>query len=168
MPARVPLTVSLSEQSSARAVRRVEILPISIVPKSRRVAPEARAVEAIDGHPNAYIVYTDDNTYPEGGIFWTRAASRGEVLVAPGGSATIIFTLHVGPIEGPVRINMAGRVLDTDMRPNETKEVTAAVPADMPLVPITIQAPAWFQPARVDSNSSDTRALGCQVRITLR
>jgi hypothetical protein len=168
LPVRVGFWVRLSELAAARDVQRVEIAPLSIVPKSRRIDVQPRAIEAISGRPNAYIVYVNDETYPEGGVFWTRAANRGEVLVAPAGASQIVLTLHVGPISGVVGLTVAGRNLDTPMGPNETRQVSIDVPAGAGLVPISTQAPAWFRPASVDAKSTDTRALGCQVRVELR
>jgi hypothetical protein len=169
MPARIAFWLAASQPSAARAVQQVEISPISIVPKSRRAGGLARAVEAVDGHADGYIVYVNDETYPEGGVFWTRAGNRADVLVAPAGSSQIVLTLHVGPIAaGTVRLEVAGQSLDTPMAPDETRDVAIPVPPNMSLVPISIQAPGWFRPASVDPRSTDTRALGCQVRVSLR
>jgi hypothetical protein len=168
LPVQAGFWVKLSEPSAARAVQRVEIAPLAIVPKSRRVDVRPRAIEAISGHPGAYIVYVDDETYPEGGVYWTRAANRGEVLVATAGASQIVLTLHVGPVGGMVGLTVAGRDIETPMGPNETRQVSVDVPAGAGLVPISTQAPAWFRPASVDPKSTDTRALGCQVRIELR
>jgi hypothetical protein len=168
LPVQAGFWVKLSEPSAARAVQRVEIAPLAIVPKSRRVDVQPRAIEAISGHPGAYIVYVDDETYPEGGVYWTRAANRGEVLVATAGASQIVLTLHVGPVGGMVGLTVAGRDLETPMGPNETRQISVDVPAGAGLVPISTQAPAWFRPASVDPKSTDTRALGCQVRIELR
>jgi hypothetical protein len=160
--------VKLSQPSAVRRVTRVEIVPASIVPRSRRVEVQARAIEAIDGRPNGYIVYTDDQTYPEGGVFWTRAGNRGDVLVEPAGQPRIVVTLHVGPTGGSVRLSAAGRTVDIPMKPDETREVPIDVPAGATLVPIGAQASAWFRPASVDPQSTDTRELGVQVRVELK
>jgi hypothetical protein len=168
MPAPVPLWISLSEASSAEAVQRVEIEPVAIVPRSQRLTDAVRAVEPIEGRPNAYILYVNAQTYPEGGVFWTRADNRGEVLVATAGASQIVLTLHVGPISGTVKLSVAGARQDLDMHPNETREIVVPAPPDRPLVSVSVQAPEWFQPVRVDPASGDTRELGCQVRINLR
>jgi hypothetical protein len=168
MPAQVPFWLSLSEASTAQAVQRVEIEPIEIVPRSERVTASIRAVEAVEDRPNAYILYMNEETYPEGGVFWTRAGNRGDVLVAPAGASEILLTLHVGPTAGTVKVSVAGRNLDVEMSANETREVKAPVPAGARLVSINVQAPGWFRPAQADPKSTDTRSLGCQVRINLR
>jgi hypothetical protein len=168
LPARVPVWLALSEPSTARRAQRIEIAPLAIVPRSHRLNAEARAVEAIEGRENAYIVYVNSETYPEGGVFWTRAANRGEVLVSPAGASDIVLTLYVGPTAGTVHLDVGGQSLDVAMRADEIREVSVPVSAGASLVPVSVQASAWFRPAAVDPRSSDTRALGCQVRIGLR
>jgi hypothetical protein len=167
LPVPIPFWVTLSERSGASAFRQAELAPISIVPNSRRPKFTARAVDMIQGHPGGFIVYVDGDTYPEEGAFWTRGTRRGDVLVATAGASRIGLTLHLGPVQGRVTINVAGQHLDTDMGANETRRVLVNVPEDSPLVPISIEAPASFRPADVDRRSKDMRSLGCQVRIEL-
>src|SRR4029077_8097577 len=95
--------------ASARGAVRVEIDPLSIVPASQRPHIDAGVVESLPGRQNAYMVYVDEGTFPEGGVFWTRGTSRGEVLVAPAGASTVVLTLHLGPVGGTVRLEVRGR-----------------------------------------------------------
>ncbi|MEO8260272.1 MAG: hypothetical protein ABI868_23195 [Acidobacteriota bacterium] len=169
LPVRVGVSLSLSEQSSARAVQQVQMVPISIVPRSRRLNIQPRAIESIAGHPGGALVYADDQAYPEGGVFWTRAANRAEVAAVPAGASQLVLTVHVGPIaRGVVILTVNGRNLDVEMGPDETRQVVVDVPAGAALVPIVVQAPGFFRPASVDPKSTDTRALGAQVRVELR
>jgi hypothetical protein len=169
LPVQIGVWLGLSEHSSARAVQEVQIVPLSIVSRSRRFNVRPRAMEAFEGRPGAYIVYADEETYPEGGIFWTRAANRGEIVVVPAGASQLVLTLHVGPIaQGIVSLTVAGRNFDAVMGPDETRQVVVDVPAGAALVPIAVQAPGFFRPATVDPTSTDTRALGVQVRVEVR
>ncbi|PWT79982.1 MAG: hypothetical protein C5B57_13000, partial [Blastocatellia bacterium] len=86
LPVPIPFWVSLSEHASASVFRRAELAPISIVPNSRRPKFRVRAVDVIQRHPGGFIVYVNDNTYSEDGVFWTRGTRRGDVLVAPAGA----------------------------------------------------------------------------------
>jgi hypothetical protein len=165
LPVSVRAWVVLSNPQSARAVRMVEITPLTVVPRPRRLRLTAVAVEAIEGRPNALLVYADDNTYPEGGVFWTRGTDRGTVFVVPAGASQIVLTLHVGPNAGIVRLDAAGEHRDTVMGPNETQRVVIAAPIGTPVVAVSVQAPGWFRPIDVEPGSTDMRALGCQVRV---
>jgi hypothetical protein len=167
LPVSIHAWVVLSNPQSARAVRTVEITPLALVPRPSRLNLTAVAVEAIEGRPNALLVYADDNTYPEGGVFWTRGTDRGTVFVVPAGAAQIVLTLHIGPNAGLVRLEAAGEHRDTVMAANETQRVVIAAPIGVPVVPVSVQAPGWFRPIDVEPGSTDMRALGCQVRVEL-
>jgi hypothetical protein len=168
LPVPAALWVGLSTEEVARAVRRVEIVPQFIVPRSERPIIDVHAMEPIASHPGAYIVYADANTYPEGGIFWTRDTHEGDVFVAPAGAATLLLTLYQGPVAGPVSLHVGGQRLDVNLSRDETRQIEVPAPGGMTLVPVRVQAPGTFRPADVDPKSDDMRWLGCQVRIDLR
>jgi hypothetical protein len=169
LPLPVPqLWVQLTERSSAQDAVRVEIAPVAIVPVPDRPRIEPRAAESIPFLRNAYMVYADDWTFPEGGVFWTRGTSVGEVFVAPEGGSELLVTLHVGPASGAVHLAAAGEVREIQMAANETRTISMRVPSGAPYVPVSVEAPGSFRPADVDPSSSDTRSLGCQVRVEVR
>jgi hypothetical protein len=168
LPFPTEVWVGLSTEEVARAVRRVDIVPQYLVPRSERAAMVIHAMDPIADHPGAYIVYADANTYPEGGIFWTRDTHQGNVFVAPAGASALLLTLHLGPVAGPVSLHVGGRNLEVNLGRDETRQIGVPVPLGMRLVPVSVQAPGKFRPADVDPRSDDVRWLGCQVRIELR
>ena len=171
LPVAVPLVwVQVTERSTAQQAVRLEITPTDIVAANERSAQDVHAVDAVPGWPDAYLVYTDDATLPEGGMFWTSGTERGQVLVVPAGGRQILLTLHVGPVGGTVRVT-AGRDErreDVVIEPEGTRTIAIPVGDGVRYVPVTVQAPTSFRPADVDPSSSDTRNLGCQVRIEVR
>jgi hypothetical protein len=168
LPVPAVLWVGLSTEEAARAVRRIDIVPQYLVPRSERPAMDIHAMELIVNPPGAYIVYADANTYPEGGIFWTRDTHRGDVFVAPAGAVTLLLTLYQGPVSGPVSLNVGGQHLEVNLSREETRQIEVPVPGGMTLVPVSVQSSGMFRPADVDPRSGDVRWLGCQVRIDLR
>ena len=174
LPVAVPLVwVQVTERPTAQQAVRLEITPIDIIAASERPVQDVRAVDAVPGWPDAYLVYTDDATLPEGGMFWTSGTERGQVLVVPVGGREILLTLHVGPVGGTVRVTVGrdARRHDVVLAPEGTRTIAIPVGDDgagSGYVPISIQAPAAFRPADVNPNSSDTRNLGCQVRVEVR
>jgi hypothetical protein len=160
------LVVSASEAPLAAAAVRVEVVPTAVVPASERARDPVRTVESIGEDPGAYLVYTNEHSYPEGGVFWTRGTEPAAVLVAPGGASTIRLTLFSGPQTGPVRVVAAGREHTVQMEAGQTSEL--AIPTEgRRLMPVTVQSSAFFRPADVDPGSTDTRGLGCQVRVSV-
>jgi hypothetical protein len=146
----------------------VQITPVTTVPTSLRIKTDARTIEGIPDHPNAYIVYADDGTYPEGRLFWTKGRKRGEVLVLPAGAKELLITLYAGSSSGTVNLSVAGRSWETVLSPNESKQLSIAIENDSSPIQVLVQAAQSFRPAQVDPKSTDIRDLGCQVRISLR
>jgi len=162
------LWIGVSSSQVATRIRRVDLTPVRIVPASQRAEIAARAVEPIPGWPGALVVYADDNTFPEGGVYWTRGAEPGRVFVERPGARTIALTLHVGPNGGLVRIAVAGQDASASLAPGETRQIQVPIATEDRLVAIDVRAPAAFRPADVERGSADRRWLGCQVRVELR
>jgi hypothetical protein len=167
LPFSAAVRVGLSSEEAARAVRRIDIVPRYIVPRSERTM-DIHAMEPIANHPGAFIVYVDANTYPEGGIFWTRDTRQGRVFVAPAGASSLLLTLHLGPVAGAVRLDAGEQHLEVTLGRDETRQIEVPLAGGVTFVPVSVQAPGEFRPAEVDPRSDDARWLGCQVRIELR
>ncbi len=168
LPMSIPvpqLWIQMSDAPSAAAARRVDVVPQRLVPRSRRIAVPVRRVESVPGPGGAYMAYVDDNAYPEGGIFWTRGTIEAEVLIAPAGAPAVNLTLHTGPTAGTVRLSIDGQRRDVALDAGETRVVSLPVAPDTPFVSLKVQSPGAFRPADVDPASTDTRLLGCQVRV---
>jgi hypothetical protein len=168
LPIAVPsLWLQLTDLKSARAVRRFEIAARSVEPAGTRARVEVAAVEAIPaGHVMGYMAYLS-GAYPEGGVFWTRGTQRADLLLAPAGAGTAVLTIHVGPLPTTVevRVGDVSRVLE--LAANETTTLRVALPPGVSSVPLAVRAGTAFRPAQVDPTSTDTRELGCQVRVEL-
>jgi hypothetical protein len=168
LPVKIPIWMALSDRATAQAVSQVQITPVTIVPTSLRIKTDARTIEGIPDQPNAYLVYADDETYPEGGLFWTKGRKRGEVLVLPAGAKELLITLYLGPSGGTANLSVAGRSWETVLAPHESKQLSIAIENDSSPIQVLVQAAQSFRPAQGDPKSTDIRDLGCQVRISLR
>lgn len=167
LPIRTPAFVGVSDPAAASAVRRIDIRPLALEPRSQRAPLASHVVEPIGGSPASFMAYADDHTYPEGGVFWTRGTEEGAVVIATAGAPAIRLILHVGPQGGPVTVEAAGRRLKVDLGPDETRAIDVAVPEGAERLRIAVRALKSFHPSEVDSRSGDTRRLGCQVRPLL-
>jgi len=168
LPVDAPVWVAVADPSAASAALAVEIAAESIVPRSARAAGEVRAIEAIAERSGAFIVYTDDDTYPEGGVFWTVGTDAGTVLVDPAGASALLLTLHVGPAGGVVRVTVDGQDRSVMLSPDQTRQLEIPLAPGARFVPVVIAAPGQFRPSDHEPGSTDRRWLGCQVRIGLR
>ena len=162
------LSVNVPSPALMASVIRIEIEPRSVVPRTARASVSARAIESIEDWPGGYLVYTDEEAYPEGGVFWTRGTETAHVLVAPAGASRIVLTLHLGPLAGVVRLSLAGKEYAPTVASNDLTKFEVDVPPNLRLVPMTFQCTDSFRPSEVDPSSDDVRRLGCQVRVELR
>jgi hypothetical protein len=160
--------VRVPDLDVARAVDEVQLEPRDIVPPSARDPRPVRAIESLPGMRNAYLVYTDPESYPEMGSFWSRGTAATTVLVAPGGASKMTLTLSTGPMSGVVTVTSGTVSRQVSMSAHEEQAIAIDVAAGDRLVPITIQSSVMFRPAEVEHTSSDMRGLGCQVRVALQ
>lgn len=168
IPVAVPsLWIQLTDLATARVVRRVELRARDVVPAGERPQPLVRVVEAFPDRLNAYVGFTGEDAYPEGGVFWTRADARARLWLAPAGAATVVATLHVGPKPTTVSVRIGEWHDEVVFAAEETRTLRIPLPPSVARVPIEVQAHDFFVPAEVDPLSADTRRLGCQVRFVL-
>jgi hypothetical protein len=168
LPVDMPVWVGVSDEALGRSVHQVDVVAESVVPAHARPGVRARAIEAIEGRPGAFIVYADDETYPEGGVYWTQGTRTGKVLVAPAGASALVLTLHVGPVGGAVRVTVDGQDHSLTLSADQTQRIEIPLRPESRLVPVTVGAPGRFRPSDHDPGSTDRRWLGCQVRVALR
>jgi hypothetical protein len=163
MPA--PVLVRLtSDDEGAATLQRLEIRPASLPPESAARDVTARGFEPVAGRRGSYMAYLDESTYPEGGVFWTRATDKARVMLVPDGAANLRLTLHVGANAGPVSIDVADRRLDVDLAAGETRDVVVPLIEGSTVVSLAVQARRAFRPSETEAGSDDRRLLGCQVR----
>ena len=168
LPVDATVWVAVSDEALAKSAQQVEVVAESVVPRRARPDVDVHAIEPIEGRAGAYIVYADGETYPEGGVFWTRGTHAGKVFVSPGGASTLVLTLHVGPVGGAVRVLVDGQDHSVTLARDQTQQIEVPLPSADRLVPVTVEAPGRFRPSDTEAGSTDQRWLGCQVRIGLR
>jgi hypothetical protein len=161
------LSVRIPDAAIGSSVRSIEVVPLVLVPPQERENAPVRTIESLTGPRTGHLVYTDEHAYPEGGVFWTRGTEETTILVAPQGAARIVLTLFTGPNNGEVTVSAAGKVRTIPVLAGATAEVAIEVPAGRRLVPLAIRSQTVFRPAEVEKTSTDTRRLGCQVRVGL-
>jgi hypothetical protein len=160
------LTVMASGPAARQAVR-AELSPEAVVPVAERETHPARTIEAIPEHPGAFIAYMNEHAYPEGGVFWTRGTGEASVLVAAGGARRMVLTLFAGSSGADCTV----RVQDTTQTVKTVAGQTSTLAFDLApnrrVTPVTVAASGFFRPSEADPSSTDSRGLGCQVRIGL-
>ncbi|HUR35507.1 MAG TPA: hypothetical protein VM032_17010 [Vicinamibacterales bacterium] len=159
--------VRVPDLQVARAIREIQLAPREVVPPPARDPRPVRLIESVRGRADSYLVYTDDEAYPEMGTFWSRGTAATTVLVAGGGASRMVLTLSTGPRSGAVRVAAAGQVQQVAMVANEEQSIAFDLPAGERLVALTVQSSVMFRPGEVNPDLRDMRGLGCQVSIAL-
>ena len=168
LPVDAAIWAGVSDPALVQSLQQVEVVAESVVPRRERPDIDVHAIEPIEGRPGAYMIYGDEETYPEGGVFWTRGTHAGRVWVSTGGASTIVLTLHVGPVGGAVRVLVDGQDRSVTLGRDETRQIETPLPPGDRLVPVIVEAREQFRPSDHERSSTDRRWLGCQVRIGLR
>ena len=158
------LTVMATRSAALHAIK-AELDPRAVVPPGEREPVPPRTIEAVPEHPGAFLGYTNEHAYPEGGVFWTRGTGPADVLVAPGGARRMRVTLFSGPSGSHCTVSLSGESQTVKTTPDETSSVTFDLPAGRRFVPLRVRASAFFRPSETNPASTDSRGLGCQVRV---
>ena len=131
---------------------------------------EATAVQDDRGDsasiPGAYVGYLDDHAYPEGRRVLDARYGSGVGPYRDGGGAAYDLTLFSGPSDAECTVILSGAHQTVKMIPGQTSTVSFDVP-NQRVVPLTVGASAFFRPSEADAASTDSRGLGCQVRVGL-
>ena len=111
------------------------------------------------------MAYVNDGAFAEGGVFWTRGTAEADVLVASAGASTVNLTIHAGPAGGDVRVRANETRSTITLRGGETRTLPVPVSSGARVVALSVQSSTAFRPSDVETGSTDTRELGCQVRV---
>jgi hypothetical protein len=161
------LTIRVAERRVADSVRKLEIVPVAVVPALERQNIPVRSIESLDVRAGAYLIYTDEHAYPEGPVFWSRGTAETTVWVAPAGASKLTLKLSTGPKAGSVTVSVAGKSKTVAMPGERVQDVVFDLPPGGQLIPLSVQSSVMFRPGEMNPTSNDMRGLGCQVRIGL-
>lgn len=168
LPIAAGVSVGVGTDALARGLRRVEIVPASLVPRGRRRYPDVHDTGPVEGRRQAFAAYVDGRTRPEGPTFWTRGTTPSLVVVATAGATMMRLTLRAGPEGSRVGVDVGGDSRTVDLGRDEIQTIEFPLRAGEDLMPVRVVSSTAFRPADVDPHSADTRLLGCQARLELR
>jgi len=163
-----PLWVGASREAVARAITRVEIEPVSVVPRTNRVSiANIRQALVLADVPGRYAIHLDDNVYAEPTAFWVRGGRSASLQVSPNGAALLRVTIRNGAVTGPVTFEVDGRREVLELDSGETHEVRLPLNGREHTVSLTFDPVNGFRPSERNPGSPDTHWLGCRVRLSL-
>ena len=128
--------------------------------------------------PGFLVYFLDDNAYGREAdkSFWTRGGARAEFIVkADRPIRRALFNVSSGPLAADVTIRIGGRAQSMHLAPEQTQQVTFAMPEGVPYEK-EVRARVWtasvscdtgFTPIFYDAQSADSRYLGVRVKPML-
>jgi hypothetical protein len=160
-------TVRIADKAVGASVSAVRLVPLGPPASGTRPAIDVQAIEPLPGRNQAYLVYGDEHSFPEGGTFWTRGTRRARLWIAPAGATRMTLTVSTGPLAGDVFLKSAAGSRNVHVQAGETQAATFDVPKGGALLPLEVQSSTVFLPTDGDPQARDIRPLGCRVEITL-
>ena len=163
-----PLWVVASSEPVARAVTRVEIKPVSVVPRtSRSEIANIRQARVLADEPGRYAVYLDDNVYMKPTGFWVRGGRSASMHVSPNGASQLRVTVRNGAEGGPVTVEIDGTRDVLELARGETHELRLPLTGRELTLPLRFEPVNGFRPSERNPESRDTRWLGSRVELSL-
>ena len=145
------VSVTVSDETLARAVTQVTLEPRAVVPVAAREEPAIRTIEPVPGAPEAYVIYSDGMAFPGGRRLLDAWDSPARVLVAPVARRDCVLTAlartDVGRRHGHVS---ADRRSTVRVPANDATRVLFDLPSGVRTVPVIVESPTMFRPSEVD------------------
>ena len=162
-----PIWFGAHEAGTLDAIDRLELRPLSLSARpGRQTSGSARTVESIGGRDGAWLVYLDDQSFPEGGVFWTRGGASAAFLVVPGDARRLRVQVQAGAAAGTARVEIGSTRRDLSLAPQEVQVIDVDVANGVSSLPMRVSFPGSFRPRDVNKESTDARLLGCRVSVT--
>ena len=99
--------VRIADKAVGASVSAVRLVPLGPLPTGLARTSRCRAIEALPGRERAYIVYTDEHTFPKAGRSGLRGTRRARVWITPAGATRMTLTVSTGPLTGDVFLKTA-------------------------------------------------------------
>jgi hypothetical protein len=146
-----------------RVIRRVRLVPLSIVNAGLR--PRGPAVIAASQSGPASLYFYDTNASPEENGFWVWGARRTRVTVARTPTATpLVLRVHSGPIANRLHVTTFGWTGSVTLPPEAPDRLEIPLEGSG-IATLEFAADAAFVPRALDPSATDTRELGVWVEV---
>jgi hypothetical protein len=162
IPVDAPFVGLRGTRDLERVIRRIHLVPLSIVNASERL--RGPAVIAASQSGPASLFYYDLNAAPEGNGFWVLGARTTRVTIArPSSAAPLTLRVHSGPIANRLQVSTFGSTNTTTLEPDAPVDVEVPVKDDV--ITLELRTDSAFVPAELDAAATDDRALGVWVEV---
>jgi hypothetical protein len=163
-PVEVRAIVVRGDEQARRAIRRLTIEPVSVVPPSQVLTSEyaRRAVR----YGTSTVFFLDDRIFPEPEAFWVGGARHSSLVVQldkPARSVTLL--VRNAPVDNRVLMESGTWRENLHLAPGEERQVVLPIDPLRRAALVTFTAASGFRPSAADPKSRDDRFLGVWVRV---
>jgi hypothetical protein len=162
-PVAVRALIVRGDEDARRAIRRVIVEPLSIVPSSARLTDlvSRRAVK----YEGATVFFLDDGSFAEPEAFWIGGSRQSALIVQPDRPGpSIDLLLRNAPVDNRVTLHAGQWRDELTLAPGEDRRVLVPVAPGQRAVLLTAATTSGFRPSESTPGSKDDRFLGVWVK----
>jgi hypothetical protein len=162
-PVDVRALIVRADEDARRAIRRVIVEPLSIVPASARLTDEfARRAVRYEG---ASVFFLDDRSFAEPEGFWVGGSRQSSFVVQPDGpGAPVDLYLRNAPVDNRVTLESGQWREELTLAPGEERLVRVPLGPGGRAAVVTATATSGFRPSASVPHSRDERFLGVWIK----
>lgn len=162
-PVDVRALIVRGDEGARRAVRRVIVEPLSLVPAGARLTDVvARRAVRYEG---VSVFFLDDRSFAEPEAFWVGGSRQSAFVVQPDGPGTSIdLHLRNAPVDNRVTLESGQWREEMTLAPGEERQVRVPLGPGQRAVIVTVTTTAGFRPSASVPDSRDERFLGVWIK----
>ena len=161
-PVDVRALIIRGDENARRAVRRVVVEPVSIVPASARLTDliARRAVR----YEGASVFFLDDRSFPEPAGFWVGGSRESTFVVqADRPQSSVDLHLRNAPVANRFTLESGQWREELTLAPGEEREVQVPLGPGQRAALVTATSTSGFRPSESNPESRDDRFLGVWI-----
>jgi len=162
-PVDVRALIVRGDEDARRAVRRVVVEPLSLVPADRRLTDTvARRAVRYEG---VSVFFLDDRSFAEPDAFWVGGSRQSTFVLQPDGpAASVDLQLRNAPVENHVTLESGQWREELTLAPGEERQVRVPFGPGQRAAVVTATTTAGFRPSASNPDSRDDRFLGVWIK----
>jgi hypothetical protein len=163
-PVDVRALVVRADEDARRAISRVQVEPLSIVPAGARLT-EAVARRAVK-YATTSVFFLDERSFPEPEGFWLGGSRQSAFVIQPDRpSASVTLVVRNAPVDNRVTLASGQWREELTLGPGEERQVQVPLAPGQAAALVNATVSAGFRPSQAVPDSRDDRFLGAWIQL---
>jgi hypothetical protein len=162
-PVNVRALIVRGDEDARRAVRRVLVEPLALVPVAARVTDgfARRAVK----YGSTAVFFLDDRSFAEPEGFWIGGSRQSSFVVqADQPGRAVVVRVRNAPVENRLALTAGDWREELTLAPGEERDIQIPVAPGQRAAAVTATTTSGFRPSEASPESRDDRFLGVWIR----